>query len=64
MFAAVFTYSLLSGFVLSSASRNRREGRDNPPMVDYVGYALVGISIAIAGMLAYLVVTGAELPVT
>lgn len=61
MFAAAFTYSLLSGFVLSSASRNRREGRDNPPMVEYVGYGLIGISIAVVMMLVYVLMSGAEL---
>ena len=55
MFAAAFTYSMLSGFVLSSASRNKREGRGNHPMLDHVGYFLIGISIAIAVILAYVV---------
>jgi hypothetical protein len=63
MFAAAFTYSLLSGFVLSSASRNKREGRGNPPMLDYVGYGLVGVSIVISLILAYLALTGEGLPV-
>jgi hypothetical protein len=61
MFAAAFTYSLLSGFVLSSASRNKREGRGNHPMVDYVGYLLVGASVAIALCLVYIALSGAEI---
>lgn len=62
MFAAAFTYSMLSGFVLSSASRNKREGRRNPPMLDYVGYVLIGISIAIATSLAYAAAMGMTIP--
>ena len=63
MFATVFTYSMLSGFVLSSATRNRREGRENPAMVEYVGYVLIGVSIALLVMLAYLALTGVDLPI-
>jgi hypothetical protein len=63
MFAAVFTYSMLSGFVLSSASRNRRDGRSNPAMVEYVGYALIGVSVALVLALLYLTAMGMELPV-
>lgn len=63
MFAAAFTYSMLSGFVLSSASRNKREGRANPPMLDYVGYVLIGMSIAIAIMLSYAAATGMDIKI-
>ena len=63
MFAAVFTYSMLSGFVLSSASRNKRDGRSNPAMVEYVGYALIGVSVALVLALLYRTAMGIELPV-
>lgn len=62
MFAAAFTYSMISGFVLSSASRNKREGRGNPPMLDYVGYALIGVSIAVMALLSYAAFTGLQVP--
>lgn len=62
MFAAAFTYSMLSGFVLSSASRNKREGRSNPPMLDHVGHFLIGISIAISMVLAYVAMMDLDLP--
>ena len=61
MFAAAFTYSMLSGFILSCASRNKREGRPNHPMIDYVGFFLIGVSIAIALGLVYLAFSGEEL---
>ncbi|WP_375398322.1 hypothetical protein [uncultured Sphingomonas sp.] len=48
---AVFTYGLLTSFVLSSASRNQRLQRPNPRSVEYVGYLLCGASGAL-GLLA------------
>lgn len=45
------TYSALLSFVLSSASRNRREGRAHPQMLLYVGYVLLGLTAAGAGLL-------------
>jgi hypothetical protein len=44
-------YSALLSFVLSSATRNKREGRTHPPMLLYVGYVLCGISAGGAALL-------------
>jgi hypothetical protein len=41
---AIFTYGLLTSFVLSGASRNRRLERPNSPVLDYCGYVLMGVS--------------------
>lgn len=60
MFAVVFVYAFLCSFVLSSATRNKRENRPNPPMVDYVGYALVGISIVACASLLMTAAIGGE----
>jgi hypothetical protein len=46
--AIVFTYGLLTSFVLSGASRNRKLQRPNPPMLTYVGFVLFGISIGLS----------------
>lgn len=45
---AVLVYGLTLSFVLSSASRNRREGRAHPPVLVYTGYVLCGISAGAA----------------
>lgn len=45
---AIVIYGLLLSFVLSSASRNRREGRDHARPLVYVGYLLCGISAGAA----------------
>jgi hypothetical protein len=41
---ALFTYGLLTTFILSGASRNRRLRRPDPPAVQYLGYLLCGVS--------------------
>lgn len=43
--AVVFTYGFLMSFVFAGASRNAKLRRANPPIVQYVGYLLCGISI-------------------
>jgi hypothetical protein len=48
---AALTYSALMTFVLSSASRNRREGQPHPQVLLYVGYVLLGLTAAGAGLL-------------
>lgn len=48
---AGLTYSALLSFVLSSAMRNRREGRAHPAILTAVGYVLCGISAGGAGLL-------------
>ncbi len=45
---AVATYGVLASFVLSGAERNKREGRPNPPAVEYAGFALCAVSTAVA----------------
>lgn len=42
--AVVFTYGLLTSFVLSGASRNRKLQRPNPAILNHVGYVLFGMS--------------------
>jgi hypothetical protein len=45
---AVATYGVLASFVLSGAERNKREGRPNPPMVEYTAFGLCAVSTAAA----------------
>lgn len=45
---AILVYGLLLSFVLTSASRNRREGKAHAPMLVYVGYLLCGLSAGAA----------------
>lgn len=47
----VFTYGLLMSFVLSGASRNAKMRRPNPPVVQYTGYVLCGLTGALSAML-------------
>ena len=44
--AMVFTYGMLMSFVLSGASRNAKMRRPNPPVLQYVGYVLLGSTVA------------------
>ncbi len=41
---AVFFYGLLVSFIFSGASRNAKLRRPNPPVLNYVGYVLCGIT--------------------
>lgn len=41
---AVFFYGLLVSFVLSGAVRNAKLKRENPAVLQYVGYVLCGIT--------------------
>ncbi len=41
---AVFTFGLLTSFVLSAATRNRRMDRPNPPIMTSIGLVLTGMS--------------------
>lgn len=45
-------YGILLSFVLSAASRNRREGRSHPPMLVYTGHLLLGLTAGAAAALA------------
>lgn len=49
-------YGILLSFVLSAASRNRREGRSHPPMLIYTGHLLLGLTAGAALLLATWVV--------
>jgi hypothetical protein len=49
--AVVFTYGMLMSFVLSGASRNAKERRPNPPVLQYIGYVLLGSTAAASVML-------------
>ena len=52
--AIVFTYGLLTSFVLSGASRNRKLQRPNPPMLTYVGYVCFGFSVGLSVLMTSL----------
>jgi len=47
----IFTFGLLTSFVLSGASRNRRLARPNPPILNHFGYVLMGASGAASALL-------------
>jgi len=40
----VFVYGLLVSFILSGASRNAKLRRPNPPVMQYTGYVLCGLT--------------------
>ncbi len=50
----VLLYGFLLSFVLTSTSRNKRDGRANPRMLMAVGYVLCGLSAGLALMLPLL----------
>jgi len=58
---AVLIYGLTLMFVLTSAARNRREGRDHAPVLAYVGYVLCGISAGAAVGLPVVATLGVDL---
>lgn len=53
---AVFIYGLLAMFVLTSASRNRREQRPDAPILALVGWGLTSASFTFAALLLGLAV--------
>ncbi|AXJ94422.1 MULTISPECIES: hypothetical protein [unclassified Sphingomonas] len=55
--AFVFTYGMLASFVLQGVARNRKVGRPNPPMLEYVGYVLCGLSVGLSAMLLLMAFT-------
>lgn len=61
MGAAVLIYGFLTSFVLSGASRNRKENRPNPKIMEWTGQVLMGISIGVALILLYHAAAGIEL---
>jgi hypothetical protein len=52
--AIVFTYGMLTSFVLSGASRNRKLQRPNPPMLTYVGFVCFGFSVGLSALMTLL----------
>lgn len=48
---AAFTYTLLAGFVLSSARRNERERRPHAARLVMAGWVLMSMSFALSLML-------------
>lgn len=55
--AIVFTYGMLMSFVLQGATRNARLRRPNPPMLQYIGYVLCGLSTGLSGLLLLMAFT-------
>ncbi|CAH0349309.1 hypothetical protein BH11PSE5_BH11PSE5_19140 [soil metagenome] len=49
---AALTYGVLASFVLTSAGRNRAKQQPHPPMVQYVGYMLCGVSAGASAILS------------
>ncbi|MBV8237569.1 MAG: hypothetical protein JO221_02245 [Sphingomonas sp.] len=47
----VFVYALLVCFILSGASRNAKLRRPNPPIMQYTGYVLCGVTGGISLLL-------------
>jgi hypothetical protein len=42
---------------LQGVARNRKVGRPNPPMLEYVGYVLCGLSVGLSAMLLLMAFT-------
>lgn len=60
---AAFASSFVTLFVLSSATRNLRQGRGHSKMLERVGYFLCGLLFATAAILVMVAVTGWRLDV-
>ena len=58
---AAFASSFITIFILSSAARNRREGRRNPKILESAGYFLCGLLFATAAILLFVAMAGIEL---
>jgi choline-glycine betaine transporter len=48
---AALIYGVLASFIVSSATRNRREARDNPPELTLFAWALMSFSAATGALL-------------
>mgnify|MGYP001806811081 CR=1 FL=1 len=48
---AMFVYGMLVSFIFSGASRNAKLRRPNPPIMQYVGYVLCGITAGVSMIL-------------
>lgn len=60
---AAFAFSFITMFVLSSASRNRRERRPHSPRLQIAGYFLSGLLMGTSLLLAIAAAAGVELPI-
>ncbi|PVX31377.1 hypothetical protein [Sphingomonas pokkalii] len=61
----VFVYAMASGFVLMTMQRNRREQRQDSPMVTMVGWGLFSLSSTLAllmGAVALAFALGVNMP--
>jgi len=54
--AIVFTYGMLTSFVLSGAARNRKLQRPNPPMLVHAGHVCFGFSIGMSVLMTLLAI--------
>lgn len=63
MSAVIVLYGLLTNFVILSASRNRKAAVPNPPILEYVGQGLFGLTVGMLVMLVGCIVTGADFPI-
>lgn len=54
--AAVFVYGLLMSFIFSGASRNAKLRRPNPPVMQYMGYVLCGLTAGASMILLFHVI--------
>jgi hypothetical protein len=63
---AALTYGVIATFVMASTGRNRREARNNPPLLTLFGWVLMAFSLSVGvgllGYCGYSALTGA--PVT
>lgn len=51
---AALTYGVIASFVMASAHRNRREARNNPPLLTLFGWVLMAFSLSVGvGLLGY-----------
>ena len=59
----IVLYGLLTNFVILSASRNAKAAVPNPPMLEYVGQTLFGLTVGMLMMLMGCLVMGVDLPI-
>jgi uncharacterized membrane protein len=51
---AALTYGIVASFVMASTSRNRREARNNPPLLTLFAWVLTAFSLTVGvGLLGY-----------
>jgi len=64
---AALTYGVIVSFVMASTSRNRREARHNPPLLNLFGWTLMTFSatsgVGLLGYCGYHALTGATVTI-